>query len=103
MDRITTGQRQQGKAKMTKQTARAEAGDIIALVPPMERSSHRSVKSRSGRSVCLYLINELLRLFTANAPNRAHFLVVEEYAIELICCDKHLWTERCGNELRGRR
>lgn len=49
-----------------------------------------------------YLIHKLHRFFSLDATDGRYLLVVEKYAIEFISCHKHLWAERCRDELGGR-
>ena len=49
------------------------------------------------------LIDELHSLLPLDSTNRRYFLVVEQYAVKLVCRDQHLGPERGRDELRRTR
>lgn len=46
-----------------------------------------------------HLIHKFHRLFLLDAPNGAHFLIIEQDAVEFVSRDQHLGPERRRDEL----
>jgi hypothetical protein len=79
---------------------RGEMSTITELGPPAKQSSNSQY--RNFRTSYKYLIHKLHRFFSLDATDGGYLLVVEKYTIEFISCHKHLWAERCRDELGGR-